>query len=384
MACIGEPKVVTLDIHSLTMGANPRLPSNLNIEPLRDSIEQEGLNQLIEAWTTPKGVPEVVRGHRRLLALLQLLETNESRFKELFPKGLPVKVYEGIDARQATLLKLDHAGQESLVSKHELLMSVKQLMKQGFAEAEISNRLMPLVQKLAPLAAAKRLEITNFDRQIAEAVKAGKHVEAAVARKARYERIAALYHGRMTHLRNVVRCPDIVEASLFFQADGSKPKGYEDIPDAQMPNVTTKEVTALWKAHSDDLAEVDEKGVQLYNSKVTGPRFNELWKATIQEHIDKAGKKEPRAKAMSANAMIEEIKSGTYDSKGLVLVTRKHAGETVDVDEIEAIDQAYAALDLLEQYDKKAYDKVIDLAAGIASKLQQKASAETGNTEKQG
>jgi len=355
---------ITLD--KLTMGENPRLPTNLDIPSLARSISDNGLLEPIHIWFREKGVAEVIRGHRRTMALSVVRETNPERFKELFPNGIECVVWENLDEKEAVRRKLDHSGQVTLSDPYELQMSANMLFAQGFTEAAVANHLMPLIQKISPLPSDKKQELDKLQREIDEA-RAKKDFDGAErATKALEKRIADLYRGRCQHLRNVSRCPNIVNAALYYKACGQKPKGYEDI---ELPSLTTDMVKALWKAHEQDLADVNENGVPKYNKEVTGPHFDQKWSEILVKVSEKEASTETRAKAMSAKAMDAELNDGKYRSQGMVLLTKHHRGEAVATDKLAAFDTLYYSIDLVKDYDEKLYKRVQESAKAIIDQL---------------
>ena len=367
--------ITKVTIGTVTMGENPRLPTNLEIPALAENIGVVGLLEPIHVWY-PKGdgVAEVIRGHRRLMALVELQDKNPMVFAEQFPDGVPAIVWDDITEEEALILKLDHGGQVTLSDPHELQMSAKMMFDKGFTEAQVANQLKPLIVKLAPLSANMQKDIKGLEARITAARAADDSTEIAVASKELEERIAKGFRGRVQHLHNVARCPDIVNASLFYKACDIKPEGFED---DVLPKLTTDMVKALWKAHSKDLEDIDEEtGAPKYNKTRTGPLFVEKWHEILKKEAEAAtGNTPTKPKAMSAKDMNGEIKDGKWESVGFYKLTEHHTGDKT-VEGLALIDREYKALDLVKQYSDDLFEMVIKEAASIEATLKEEKKPE--------
>ena len=340
-----------IELGTVTMGENPRLPTTLELPALKQSISDNGLLEPITVWEpNGDGAREVIKGHRRTMALVQLADENPKRFKELFPEGIPAFIRENITAKEATVLKLDHGGQLSLSHPYELQMSANQLFAHKATQAEVANLLRPLIDKISPPPANKKQEFSELQEGIDTASDAKARSK---AEKALYERIADYHRGRVQGLFDIYRCPALVDAALYFKACGIRRKGFEE-PE-YLPSLTQKQVNSLWKEFSEDL-KIEEDGVPKYNAERPGPNFVKKW-----DEICKAEKSKepavPKAKSMSATDMKEEI--GTrWASAGFCKLTKWHSGDKA-VDGLDGLDKAYHGLDLVMKYS-------LDLAAMVA------------------
>jgi ParB-like chromosome segregation protein Spo0J len=128
----------------ITAGENPRLPTNLSLDSLRDNIEGVGLLEPITLWEKSKNVLELIRGHRRTLAIGQIKNRNPKRFEELFGKGIPALVVTGITPEEVITMKLDHSEQRGLSDPHELQRSANMLFAISKTEAEVAVQLAGL------------------------------------------------------------------------------------------------------------------------------------------------------------------------------------------------------------------------------------------------
>ena len=357
---------IGLNWSDVTVGSNPRLPTNLQIAPLAENIGAVGLLEPIHVRELEDGVSRVIRGHRRLMAMLELKDTNPKRFGELFPDGIPAIVWQELSDDEELMLKLDHGGQVTLSDPHELQMSATLMFAQNFTEAQVANQLKPLILKLAPMPPAMKAELKKIDGKVAEARKAEDLTAVAVLEKEYEERVAKGFRGRIQHLHNVARCPDIVNASLYYKACELKPEGFED---EKLPKLTTDQVKALWKAHSKDLEDIGDNGAPKFNKSVVGPLFVEKWTEILQKEADvKDGKAPKQEKAMSAKDMKTEITDGKWESVGFYKLTKHHSGDK-SVADLGVHDKDYKALDLVKQFGTDLYDMVIQEAEKIEEKL---------------
>ena len=356
-----------VELGAITRGDNPRLPTNLEIAELSENIGNIGLLDPIHGWYPRKGVFELIRGHRRVDALIMLQEKQPDRFKELFPNGIRTVVYKDISKEQALLLKLDHAGQVPLKDPYELQMSATMMFNEGFTEAQVANQLKPLILKISPMPPSARSDLAKIEAKIMEAREKGDLTAVAVHTKEHEERVAKLYRGRMQGLHAVARCPDKVNAALYFKACGIKPKGFEEV---ELPKLTTDNVNALWKAHSTDLEAMGENGAPKWNKSVTGPVFNEKWAEILQKESEASSKgaEAPREKAMSAKDMTQEVKDGKWQSVGFYKLTKHHSGDK-SVEGLSVLDKNYRAMDLIEQYASDLFEMVITESAKIEAGL---------------
>jgi hypothetical protein len=357
----------TLDLDIITMGDNPRLPTTLDIPPLKRNISEVGLLEPITVWfPNGKEIAEVIRGHRRTIALNQLKDEDPKRFKELFPKGIPAFVRENITEEEVVTLKLDHGGQKGLSHPHELQMSASMMFDKGFTEAQVANQLRPLIDKISPMPSSKRVEVGELESKLAEARASGKAKAIESAEKALYERIAKYHRGRVQYHHDVWRSPYLVEAALYFKACGVVKKGFEK---EYLPNLTTSHVKALWKAHKEDL-EQKEDGAPKYNKTRVGPLFTEKWNAIVKAEKEKGeNPTQSKPKAMSAKDMLAEVKEGKWESKGFCKLALYHAGDK-SVEGLSALDKAYKAADLvMSAEDTSLWEMVVTEAKNIEAAL---------------
>ena len=362
-----------IELAKITMGDNPRLPTSLDLAPLVQSISDQGLLEPITVWR-PNGndLVEVIKGHRRTMALNELLENDPKRFAELFPEGVPVFRCENITKEQATVLKLDHGAQLSLSHPHELQMSANLLFNDKATQADVANILRPLIDKISPPPAKKKQEFDKLEADI-KAAKSAK--DRAKAEKALRDRIADYHRGRVQNLYAVWYCPNIVEAALYYKATGGEyhRKGFED---DYMPSLTQKQITALAKDFGEDL-KVMEDNVPKYNSERPGPLFTKRWNEICEAEKNKEPST-PNPKAMSAKDMKAEVGS-RWASAGFCKLTAWHSGDKT-VEGLDDLDKAYHGFDLVAKYSPELTNLVAEEAEKIKKSLIA-ADKEAGDTE---
>lgn len=365
-----------LNLNTITAGDNPRLPTNLRLRELAENIGAVGLLEPVHVWYPGNGeIAELIRGHRRIAAINILADENPSVFVRQFPEGIPAIVWGGITEEEALMLKLDHGGQVTLSDPHELQMSATMMFNRGFTEAQVANHLKPLITRLSAMPAKAKAEIEELESALraAKALNDDRAINKAELELA--DRIAKLYRGRVQHLHNVARCPDKVNAALYFAACGEKPKGFED---EALPKLTTDQVKALWKAHQLDLEITDPAtGVPKFNKRITGPNFVAKWKALIDAQAkanEDGAEGTVREKAMSAKDMQAELKEGKWESVGFYKLTKRHSGDK-SVEGLETLDREYRALDLVKQYDAALFTMVLESAEEIIKGLADEAAA---------
>lgn len=357
----------------LTMGDNPRIDSNLHLEPLMESIELEGLKEMITVWEKEKGIIEVIRGHRRTMAIGLLSKVNPARFEELFGKGVPCLKVSEVTSDEVVSLKLDHTEQRGLTDPHELQRSANMLFAIGKTEQEVANNLAGLIDRMSPMNQKARLELEALKQSVQAAKATGNEAAVTLAEQAVKKFIGDYRRGFIQNLHNTYRCPDKVMHSLFKAACGHAPEGVTEY----LPKLTSATVTGLWNAHKKDL-EIRENGVPKFNKALVGPHFTEKWNALVkkeQEAVANGEVKETRPKAMSAKEMQESIKNGEYKSQLACKLTFNHAGDAKSAD-LPALDEASYLLDLIAQNDKALYDSTMQAGKEILNKLIATATAE--------
>jgi len=341
----------TVKLQDITIGKNVRLPNNLNLDTLRDSIAINGLQEPITVWNPTKETTELIRGHRRVAAISQIATKDQQRFAELFGKGIPCFLATGITSIEAVLLKLDHDGQQGLSHPYELQETANQLFAIGKDEAEVVALTSGLMDKVCPMSPKVRAEIVELR-------KAGKEADAE-------KRVFDYRRGLVQSLHNAFRAPDKVMFALYRQATGVAPEGVTEY----LPNLTTAQVTKLWSEHMKD-AGILEKGMPKYSKAIPGPLFSTLWESLCKEDKEKASKpKENRPKAMSSKDMRDEVTGRGFKSEVVCKLIDYHAGNKESGADIGDLDTFAYYGDLLRKHDATSWEKVVATAKEIESRL---------------
>lgn len=358
-----EAKVAKVDINSLVMTDNPRLPTNMDIDTLAENIISIGLIEPIHVRQKSKGILEVLRGHRRSEAMMKIADETPEIFAKLFPDGINAVIWENVSDAEAVVLKLDHGAQVSLVDPHELQMSANMMFVNDYTEGATANQLKPLIMKISPMSAKNKAKVKALEEDVE---KAKNGTDRAVAQKVLEDWIANHYRGRVQNLHNVFRCPKVVNAALYYHATGETvyPK---DVPEGlDLPKLTNGDIKALWKAHKSDMEEMDEKtGAPLYNKETVGPKFKAKWMELV-EAVD--APTTPKQKAMSANDMNKECTDGKWLSVGFYKLTKRHTGDKT-VEGLEALDIEYRAIDLIKEHTPELYEAVMTEASKLKNEL---------------
>lgn len=341
----------TVKFESIIVGQNVRLPQNLRLATLADSIETNGLQEAVEVWQKGEEY-HLLKGHRRHAAITIIRGRNEKRFAELFGEGVPAVIITGITDAEALIRKCDHDGQEGLSDPHELQLTANLLFAAGKTEAEVISLTSGLMDRVSPMSPNVRAEIAKMEAE-------GKTAEAA-ERRGKYRR------GLVQGLHNAARCPDIVMHALYKRASGQAPVGVADY----LPPLTTDNVTKLWEAHKADLTLL-EGGVPKYNSQVTGPAFGALWGELCAKAKEQEGKPiVPKAKAMSAADMKAEIADRKYAAELTCVLIAYHAGDKTVSDRIPELDRLAAVGDMVRKHDAGLWASVEKVAKDILARLQ--------------
>ena len=356
-------KHVMIPDNDLLVEANVRLPGNYQTEALCDDIAARGMTEHITVWQRAKGQYVVLRGHRRLAAAQMLKARDLDVYKERFPDGLPCEVISGIDANKALEYKVDHGNEVSLTNPHELQMCASMLFNAGKTEADVAVQLSGLMDRIYPMKAKAKAEITAL-RKVAAEAKTEKDKIIADNDVRKY--VLNYRRGVVQGLHNAHRCPDIVMDALYFKATGEAPVSYTG--KRALIKLTGTNVTTLFKAHKLDLEELDDdKGVPRYSKKLPGPKFWEAWTKIEEQHSaeDKRradGNAKPKAK--SAAIMTEESQT-KWTSVGFRSLSLYHAGDNSHAEKLAKLDEIAYFAELVEGGNPEAWADMVATAKGI-------------------
>ena len=370
---------------TLTFGENPRLPTNLNIPAMRDSIETLGkLLEPVTVWQPEAGIFELIRGHRRSFAILEILAENPTRYAEIFPEGIPAFEVEDVTVEEVVELKLDHTEQQGLSDPHEVQMSANMLFAIRKTEADVAFQLASLIEKINPMKSKAKADKAELEEKLADAKVQGKPKAIDNAEKAIKKHIADYRRGFVQHLHDVYRCPHVVNAALYHKACGEQPAGFEE---EYLPRLTNAQVNSLWKAHKEDLEVIDDDtGVPKYNQNRVGPQFSEKWASLVktEKEANNGDPTPPKPKAMSGKDMKAEV-GERWNSVGFCKLTGWHSGDK-EVEGLDALDAQYHLLDLVAKEQPDLLEMVITEgkkieAEQIAADKEATAAAEASASE---
>lgn len=340
-----------LAITAITMADNVRLQSRYNLPPLLEDIRVNGLKTPISVYKKGDVFP-TLQGHRRVSAMQLLKKTDTARFEELFGKGIPCIVQDISDPRDIARFKVDHGNELALSDPYEVQKCANMLFKVGFKELEVVVELHGLMERISPMKADRRKEIEAIEDK-------PKHDKALLD----YRR------GAVQNLHNAYRCPFIVMAALEHRATGEPVEGFEK---KYLPKLSTSQVTKLWKAHKEDLAEVDEAtGAAVFNSTRTGPKFRKAWeKCVVTSQKAEADKEEGvvREKAMSGKDMKIEITEGKWLSVFGQKITKHHTGDK-SVGDLTPLDHICYHAEMVKAHDVKAWKALEKAFKAVEEKL---------------
>ena len=352
------------------IGRNVRLPSLMKIQELMLDIMENGLQTPISVYKVD-GRYEVIQGHRRYTAIQALYKNDPKRFAELFPKGIPCTIIEGVTYEEAQEMKVDHGNELSLTDPMELQLCANLLFSQGKGEKAVVTRLASLMDRMKPMKSEKLKKYSAMLNDAKLWIEKGDKA-AAKEKTAEAEKFLFDYRrGMVQNLHNAYRCPNIVMAAMYFKAAGIRPASDAEfaIPDKEIlpDGITYQHVLSLWKAHEKDLT-ILENGVAKYSKRMPGPEFSAKWKTIVEELTKKADdtSETPRGKAMSAGEMETELKESKWLSAGFQLLTRHHRKEKdVDFTRLQACDKVAYFAELLSVRAPKEWASALILAEAI-------------------
>lgn len=367
-----------VELGNLTVTENVRLPNLYKVEPLADDIEQNGLDTPIMVFQPVKDGPfEVIRGHRRRKALILFKSRNPEGFAAKFPKGIPVELRVGIDAKEAARLKVDHGNVLALSHEHEIQMAASMLFDSGANEMEVAVALRGLFEASKPMRGKNLLKVQALEAKLSDAT-----ALEATAIQSEINKVVKAYHrGRVQNLKNVWRCPKIVTDARYFHACGQRPEGVETT--VYLPKVGISEAKALWKALEKDLAILDETTmISRYSKRLPGPNFQAAWEAVCKADQEREPKG-PRSKAMSGGKIRES--AGTYSSVGFRAICGLHCGDNPEVGPVvKESDELLYTAELVAKHDPSLWEAVVEARKVIEEKIIQEARDKAKASEEAG
>lgn len=362
---------------------NVRGPLGLKIAELCADISANGLTDpIVVVERGDKN--EICQGHRRVMALEMLKATDPERYEELFGDGIPCKVWSGLSDAEVLVLKLDDGNALPLRNVFEAYLSTKFHFQAGTKEGDIAVSLAGLYDRTHRPKARIVKKLDELNGQLAKETDPNKKDE--IVKQIRKE-VLDYRKGLIQGFKNIYDCPKIVERAHYYKNFGQKVVGKES---EKLPKgITAKQTAGLKKAHLEDLETVGSSA----SKEIPGPIFWAKWTEVCTEDDKKNdGEKAPRAKAMSASDMQDELKNGKYSSQLAQMLTRRHAGQDVNGSDLLAHDRNAFIFDLvIAQGDSKATkavqtildagDKLIEVLAAKAQKEAEQAAKDAEKKE---
>jgi len=303
------------------------LSNLLEVENVRDADRQDIVNLAADIDAVGQrehisanvlddapNVARTLQGHRRAAALRYLNATTAR-----------VKVYHNLTPAQEMDLKIDSGNTIALRTPTELYRAVRMLRAAGIsAEPALVARLGGLIDSIHPNA--------KLSAEVAELREKGENKRAD----------ARSFVGRRGVIQKYTRLmslpPIVSEAwanSLKLVLDKTHAFG-------ELPEVKTTDLVDLAKAlraDKDADAKLDNPaGVDRYK---VGANYKLAWQKVKENSVvaaAAAANGEKAAKAMSAKAMLGELKSGTYLSEVVQLTLKMAAGANIDKARLVALD----------------------------------------------
>jgi hypothetical protein len=353
-------------IKSLVMRANVRLAAHYNVGPLKADILENGLLTPVTVFNISAKENEVIRGHRRVTALLEIAIEDPKAFKKLCPNGIPVTILEGITYDEAQTMKVDDTNYQPLTDPFEVQMCSNVLFKAELNEKQVVLRMAGILDRIHPPNAKNRKSFAEIQSSLRIAEEAGMAKEVKIKQAELDDAIFKQRRGKIQNLHAAFRCPNIVMAALEYKATGAIPDDFkkEYLP----PNLNYDQVkNQLWKAFLLDLELDKGKGGSLkYNKRTPGPNFLAKWGTICKTAKDltakqESGDTETRAKAQSGKTMQES----KWMSTGFTQLTNHHSGQEINTDLLDGYDETAYFAELLKERSPKEWDDCLALAKGL-------------------
>ena len=312
----------------------PRVETNG--DDLIDDIRSRGLIEPIVLGDVEGIGLLLLKGHRRTDALSKMAGKEAEVFKQLFPEGVPAKVYENITVEQALEIRDDHD---------------LDILKQGLTNrVEVFNLIRPKFEAKWPVSkilstswrTIARVMSTKYAELVAE-------IKDLKTDKEKYEKILNSQNGNYILLKAVYQAPNVLKD--YWTNSELNPKGYPKIKQTEF-----KKLVALFK---DEVREglADAKNLQKYTKMAPGPMFLEAFEAAVKEA---ATPRESGIKPMTSKERDELM--GTLNTK-LATLTLKAVANPVEVMSVlEQVDKNFAPIEAAAEVD---FDSMTAIAAAI-------------------
>lgn len=357
-------KQVQLTDISIWADVNPRLElGNEAIENLMLDIGQRGLIDPITCRDNGKSSEfptqyTVLKGHRRLAAVQLLKERDPETFNEKFPgEKITAEVIADLSDSEALEILQDHGQQEGLTNPAEVYLTSRNFFNiGGCSEKDVVMHITGMLDRLSPPSAKQRDKVSRARQKVADA---GTVRERVLATKDLEDVIFQYRRGMIQHFNRIRRAPRVIEDSFLYTHTKHVRDGVN--PEELIVNLTTVEVRKLFDIYTAE----NETGN--FNRDIPGPRFWGAWLELKGEKEEEDSSEEPRAKAMSANKIKQDIKDGVYESELSKLISNKHVGEDVNSAALKDADKRAYYADVLALHDPAFWAGCVEKAKELIS-----------------
>lgn len=345
--------MVPLSMISCDPKDNVRLPSLLNLDPMIESIAQNGLETpvLLRTWSDQPERVVTLRGFRRLNAIKALQEQDPVRFKVHFPDGkVKAELATDITDVEAMRIHVDHGNILTLTNEFEVYNGIKVLSAVGTSEADITLHLCTLLHQHNRTSTKKLAELAEIKEKRGSSA---------------YRQALLDHHRGFVQPRVMIsKLPPKVEAAYFFKCTGEAPDGYK--ADDLFP-ITMAVVRKLKTAFDADAKILGERGLPVHTIENPGPDFVKEWDDAKSKADGRANT--PTVRAWSG-AKIED-KSKSLVSDGMRNILQLVAGKGAQ--DPGPADRLLRVAEVVHAHDNKLWKQVEARAKAILDELAAKA-----------
>lgn len=297
---------------------------------LIEDIMNRGLVTEPTAWVNGDSV-EVLMGHLRMDALARMQALYPEEFKGLFPKGVPVKVYQDLTEEQAMLIRDDH--------------DLDNLKRKLQGRVEVFHLLRPKFEKLWTEA-----QILKADWRTLASVLSGNYsaLEKKVAdetdQRKQYDIIFKSQKGNLQNLKAVYRNPIALQEYWMDAERGNK---------AKLKQETIRELATLFENEQSEGEKMQP--MQKFTKVKPGPQ----WVAAFAEARQEA--ETPRAekrKPLTTKAR-EDLRKDLNSNVATFAMLAVENEQEYAVEQLKKVDKVIAPIESAYQVDSKALDVLV-------------------------
>jgi hypothetical protein len=336
-------------LESIVLGENVRLKNDGS--HLVPSILDIGLTDPLWVQQLDDGNFDLKRGFLRTHAITLIRDNYPDEYKRLFGKGITCIVVSDGTAADYARIHVDQGNQQPLTHKFEIQLSANMLFAAGLTERQVAVHLAGLLDRISPLKA-----------EVLEDLAKARESQGEDAYQQRY---AEARRGIVQSLKQLWQSPSRVLDAQRYAATMKLPEWAESA--RQVPILTTKQITALAKAHNEDLLVLDEDTkLPKYDQENPGPSFLNLWAEYVTKTIESKDKDKTRSKALAATKI--EDQSKTFVSNGFRALCNQHVGKAYGGD-LHDMDRLVSVAECLQKHDPEFWSTCVSRAKEIRDKI---------------